>query len=843
MIFKLIKTINSLGIAFLGLVFSAHLIAQSSGSETKPKAMLGDYVDLDESIRNDMFGTIDFPNTELKDVIKAIAKMSGKSFVLDRKIENKKVSILSQEKVTKQEAYNVFLSALYSNGLTVVSTGKFLKIIEVKDSLSSNTRIFVGDSAPNSEEVVTVLYQLQNLDAENIQRFLGDFLHRGSARVENVPGTNTLVLTDTGINLRRAIGILKSIDKPGQQPQLENIPIYHASAKEIAELIGEILDAMSGGTTRRSSRRSTTSKKTRGGGVITKIVPDERTNSLVVLANGRGITELKQLVKQLDTENAKGGGNIHVYYCKNSVAKELADTINGLISNSTNSNSRNTRESSRSSSGLSSRLSSRFNSSPRRSTSSGISFEGNIKVTADEATNSLVVIANGSDFNNLKKVLDKLDLPRRQVYIEATIMELKVGDDFEFGITTNVAGSNGLPTVGGFFPGASTGGVATSSLLTGAGLAGLVAGFNTGKAVSVKIGSVSQTIKTVTGMINFLDNTTQSQIIQQPQILTSDNKPGEIKVVDKKKSYVEKQTVSTSGTLNTQEPVTTPVKIKLKVTPRLSRTSDLVRLEIEQEIDSFSASNATGQFDTVERSTSTNVVVRDSDTVVVGGLQTERESDARNKIPLLGDLPILGWFFRGTGKKKEKVNLVMFLTPHIINEYSDLVKLTNTKINKRIEMGKELSQPKDLFADKVKKFQKDTKAGELTASSGWGPTINQDIDYSNQNNNTANSGVYIPTTTEPEPTYIEPIPEPLPQFEPEPVQEYVPPVNNIQSFPSPEYSAPSEMMPPTQQYNNPVDIPVDEEIVNEMNILNAEDEILPEGIPIDLPPVDEIFAR
>jgi general secretion pathway protein D len=665
-------------------------------------SQLGDYVELDASIKNEMYGTIDFPNAELKDIIMAISKLAKKNFILDRKIENRRITILSPEPVTKQEAYNAFLSALYMNDLTIVSEGRFLKVIDVKTALQSNIRVFMGDFAPNTAEVITVLYPLQFLNAEDIQRYLTDLVPR-SGRIAAYPNTNTLVMTDTGFNLRRVIQIVKSIDVPGHEDQLENIPIQYASAKDVAKLVDEILEAQSGSgpTPRNRAAARQAQRKTRGGGIITKIVPDERTNSLVVLANGRGIQELKDLIKHLDTPHAAGGGNIHIYFCKNAVAEEIAATINSLISSNQQTRAQQPNQPNI--------PNPRILPIDRRLQAGGgdegVRFEGNLRVTADKATNSLVVVGSASDFAALRTVLEKLDIPRRQVYVEATIMELNLDKTSQFTIGVNAA-APGIAQVGGFNPTAPS--VDFTSLVTSpGGLNGLVAGFASSKTYDLRgpDGNIIGKIPSVMGLIKALVDTTQGQILHQPQILTSDNQEAEIKVTSRISTVTEQQTATSAGTLTTQQINKENVEISLKLTPQLGEGSDLIRLKVEQMVDDFIPSSVRGQIDTTNRRATTNVVVRDGDTIVVGGLQKETVSDRKSRIPVLGDLPIIGKLFGGTDNRSSRSVLVLFITPRIINDYSDLMQITSEKLDTRLDLGKAAKDPEDRLRSQVQKVK------------------------------------------------------------------------------------------------------------------------------------------
>ena len=695
---------------------SSSEMGRDAASNAFKAAGLGDYVELDASIKNEMYGTIDFPNAELKDIIKAISKLARKNFILDRKIENRRITILSPEAVTKQEAYNAFLSALYMNDLTIVAEGKFLKVIDTKAALQSNVRVFMGDYAPNTAEVITVLYPLRNLNADDIQRYLTDLVPR-TGRIAAYPNTNTLVMTDTGFNLRRIIQIIKTIDIPGHEDQLENIPIRYASAKDVAKLIDEILEAQNGGSSsRRSSTRSKNVKKTRGGGVITKIVPDERTNSLVVLANGRGIEELQNLVDALDTPNAAGGGNIHLYYCKNAVAEELASTISTLIS----SNSTNQKKTPTTRSSLP--RNSRDTKTTADSSGSGISFDGTLRVTSDKATNSLVIIGSSSDFAALKKILEKLDIPRKQVYVEAKILEMKIGNTNHLELGINIA-NPGVAQVGGFIPTGSK--INLKTLATSpAATSGLLAGFQAGAFLTDAAGNQ---IRTATGLIRALVDFGQAQILHEPAILTSDNEDAEIKITQKIATLTSSQTGSGDGAVTAQTVERNPVVISLKITPQLSEDSDLVRLKVEQTLDDFSdAIKAGGQIDTTQRSTKTAVVVRDGSTVAIGGLQKNAQSDNRSRIPILGDLPVLGKLFGGTFSETERSSMMILLTPTIIDTNEDLLVITQQKLAERLELGKLATDPEDKLKHIVEKLKAEGKK-ELderpkSRNSTWDPS-------------------------------------------------------------------------------------------------------------------------
>ncbi len=709
---KHLKTMNLLLCLFsLSLFTGGNLWAQAGSANresTKPAPRIGDYVELEESDQNEMYGTIDYPSADLKTIIQALSKLTGKNFILEENLPSKRISILSPTPVTKQEAYNAFISALYMNQLTIVSAGKFLKIINVKNSIRANTRVFYGDYVPNNEEVVTVIFPLKNLNAEEISRFVTDLIPR-DGRVSAFPDTNALVMTDTGLNLRRIISVLRKLDLPGNQNQLESIEILHGSAKQIALLIEEILEAQNPRSTRRSSRRSKNIQKTRGGGLITKIVPDERTNSLVVLANGSGLRELKRLIDKLDTPTSSGNGNIHIYYCKHAKAEELATTINTLLSGSSNTRSTGGSGAAGSRTGTTpapTPRTSRNNNRRSSRTAGGVSLEGNIRVTADKATNSLVVRASASDYTAMKEILTKLDIPRRQVYVEATIMEIKVQDREDFNLGVNVAGG-GLAQAGGFNTLSSSD--FASLLSSPGGLNGLLAGIASSNSVQVRVPNGTSTttfdIPEAFALFQAIETMSHGQILHQPQILTADNEEANIEFIDNIPVPQEEQSTVSNTPISTTKFVDKKVKVSLKITPQIGENNDLVKLQVEQAIDDFSRVEQ-GQIQVTERLANTTVQVRHGDTVAIGGLQRRSASDSESRIPLLGDLPFVGWLFKGQKKDDSRTNMVLFLTPYIINEYGDLLEITKAKIDSRLKQGATMYSPKDRYRSLVKKMGK-----------------------------------------------------------------------------------------------------------------------------------------
>jgi general secretion pathway protein D len=691
-----------------------------------PKINMSGYVELDESIKNEPYeGSIDFPDAELTDILKAISKLADKNFILDNSLKGKRVSVLSPQKVTKEEAYNVFLTALFMNGLTLVSSGKFLRVIPSREAPKSNVRVFYGDFVPASDEIVTLVYPLKNISSEDMPRIFQDLLPR-TGNILVYPETNSVVMTDSGLNLRRMISILKSVDVPGSQPKLESIPINYASAKDIAKLVEEILDAQAGGSSRRSSGSSSLQKvkKIQGGGVITKIVPDDRTNSLVVLANGKGIEQLRSLVAKLDSPNASNSGNIHIYFIKNAVAEELATTLNNLLSASSAASSSFPSRTGINPPTVSGGINPYSPTPPSSGASSkeGFAIEGQIKVVADKPTNSLVVRATSSNFEALKQIIEKLDIPRRQVNVEATIMEIRVRDSDRLNIAANLA-ANGIGTAAGFIPSTMEKSDFAAALSSPAAINGIIGGLPLGKFVTITgPKGESRSIRAFTGFIQAIQDLSLGQILQQPNILTSDNEAGVVSITEGIKVEAESTTTtdSSGNVIQSRKADKVDVALELKVTPQIGEDNDLVKLKVEQTMTDYNTSvNVSKQIDTISRKANTTVVVRNGDTIVIGGLEKNDLKSSRSKVPLLGDLPILGNLFRGSSIEKVRSNLMLFLTPKIIRDNSSLLELTKMKLEGRQKTGRVAYDPKDFHRKNVSLMLRDTSE-RLEGKDGWG---------------------------------------------------------------------------------------------------------------------------
>ena len=658
----------------LFLVISTALQAQEKGRITDS------ILTLPEAIKNNYVESFDYPDTSIEDLVHVISKMTGKNFILDPKVRGK-ISIIGPTRVTVQDAYFAFLTALEMNNLTIVPVGKYLKIVTSRNAIKSPIPVYSGNYSPSTSNYITRLYPLKFINAETVRREFASLVTPAGKMIAYDP-TNTLIITDTGANIQRIIKILELLDITGFEERMEVIHIEFASANEIASLIDSILES-GVRDTRTSARRgrgrqaAVTAKKTTGGGVISKIIADDRTNSLIVLANDKGLLEIKKLIAKLDTgEPAAQSGNIHVYYCQYANAEELSTTLSSLISGARARPQR-----------ARTAVRGRQRQQQRAAAVQQATFAGDIKITADKPTNSLVITASREDYENLKKVLAQLDIPRNQVFVEAVFLEIEVGKGIVWDFSTNYS-QDEIPRVTGFVT--DPGGI--GSFLSGdpataiTGLTGFVLGFTAGKKVDLTVGGKTVTVGSLQALLKFIESFDHANVLSRPTILAMDNEEASISIKD---------TIPTSaGTTVTGTGISqTNVRdletgIQLQITPQINAATGYVRLKLSQSVSEPSQRAVPSGLRATSvgvssREASTTVVVKDGDSIVIGGLIRDKEADTNQKIPLIGDIPVLGWLFKSANPTVRRSNLIMIVTPHILYGEKDVRRVRHGMMMER----------------------------------------------------------------------------------------------------------------------------------------------------------------
>ncbi len=690
---------------------------------------------------------LDFTDVELSVVIDTIARLTNKNFIYDDRVRGR-VTIVSPTKITREEAYAVFESVLQVKGFTTVETpGGAIKVIPIREAKESNVETVRGRAAtPKSDRFITRLIPLRFIDAEAITNTVKPLVSKDASMVA-YPPTNTVILTDSASNIRRILSILQSIDVETYKEELTVIQVRHADATTLAAQLSEIFEAevtsATGQPVARARARRTPQAVQAAANVgapkgRVRLITDERTNSLIVLASRQRVAEIREVIQRLDVP-VTGGGRIHVYYLRHADAEELATTLSTLIGGQPPA----------SPGGAAAVGGVAANPALRAAITE---LADGVTVTADAPTNSLVIQATREGYDTLAQVIAQLDIARPQVLVEALIMEVDVTDARDLGFNGfgrifrgNTSYALGSVTDSGAVPnvfGSSTTDGNGGTTDTGAGtlgnsiLSSLFAAATRSTVSQVMVpaldpmtglatGALEQATdgfgnplfsgSLIQGIIRASASLTSTNILSAPHVLTLDNEEAEIKVgnnIPIVTSRVESAAGQSTGGLATSQNIERQdIGITLRVTPQISEGESL-RLKIFQEITDINAglTAQTGSAEEVgvalsNRKIENVVVVGDGETVVIGGLIDENQGDIETKVPWLGDIPILGWLFKTTDEDVRKVNLLVFLTPHIVRNEAELATET---IRKREEFW-ESSEKALRLTDKEKRQAKERR--------------------------------------------------------------------------------------------------------------------------------------
>ncbi len=591
------------------------------------------------------FITIDFDNVDIQLFIKYISELTGKNFVVDRAVQGN-VTILSPSKISEEEAYKVFESVLEVHGYTTVESGSVIKILPSARARSQNVEMInTGTSKNPQDKVVTQLVRLKYSSPDEMKKVLAPLVSQTSVMISHAP-SGMLIITETMSNIQKLLGIIKVLDVESREDDVAFIPLVNSSAESIAKILTTVYQK-SGGPQQPGVARNFSE--------AVKIVPYERANALIVIANNSEMGKIKSLIATLDTEVQRAEGNIQVYYLQNATAVDLAKVLNDL---------------------------------PETMAKEGAvqgkvaAISKDVRVMADEETNSLIIRASKDEYVVLEDVIRQLDIPRRMVYLEALIMEVDADKNFEVGVEWVGAGSfsDGTGKVLGGFTGAN--GFLNS--IDGDGNIDLVAagsGLTMGiLKQGVRIGNV--TFSDIAGVLKAYQSDADVNIISTPQILTMDNKKAEISVGENIPFITSQNT--TASTQDYTQYEYKDVATKLSITPHINQ-SNILRLEIATEV--VRAKDTSDTPTTFRRTATTTVILNDKSTIVIGGIIGQDASDTNYKVPILGDIPLLGWLFRTHTTSSRKTNMFIFITPRIVRNPAQAIAVT---LKKEEEMGKVL---------------------------------------------------------------------------------------------------------------------------------------------------------
>jgi general secretion pathway protein D len=664
--------------------------------------------------------SMNFNEAEILEIVQWISEQTCKNFIIGDSIRGGKITILSNTPVTANEAYRAFLSALNVNNMTIVKTGRFYKIQMKRDAAKDTIPTYIGKEGeiPSLDQMITHVMQLKYVDANTINGTIKQLITKDGQCFPYAP-TNTLIISDTGSNLHRIKEIIEQLDTPLGQEEIRIIKVEFAIASELAATLEEIF-AEKGGAKRgaassrikpvrpgKGTKREPPSGEdpasAEGDGMVTisKIISDDRTNQIILVASARSFPQILEIKNKLDVPIDDVDGEIHVVYLEYADAEELSSTISSLAQ------------------GSSGRAASRKGGGGKRAGGTQRAaelFKGEVKVTADKGTNSLVIVASKHDYKSLLRVIKELDIARRQVFVEAIIMEINLDTTKDTGLAFHggSAADIGGETVPLFF---GTNFKNFNSLVPDITTLGFLAGLQGPELSSDEsiLGSIA--LPSFGVMLKALQTDSNVNVLSTPHVLTSDNEEAEIKVVENipipagygggmgrglgSLSGLASMASGVSGTsglgnissyglgglmggygmgaINREE-----VGLTLKIKPQINK-GNVIRMELEEELSEVKdTSNPLGPT-TTKRSAKTVVEVDDQQTIVIGGLMREKIDVGETKVPILGDIPVLGWLFRTRRQQKTKTNLLLFITPYVIEDRQDFKEIYERKVEERRE--------------------------------------------------------------------------------------------------------------------------------------------------------------
>ncbi len=614
---------------------------------------------------------LNFANAEIDSVVRAVSKITNRNYLVDPRVKGT-LNIVTTKPVSPATAQDILRSALRLQGFAVVDENGIMKVVPEADAKQHSVPVSKARSALRGDQLITQVFTVKNESATQLLQVVRPLVSANNT-VTASAASNTLVVTDYAENVGRIARIIDAIDVP--QGDVAVIPLKHASALDLASTVGRLMSDGGAAGAGDQSQRVT-------------IVPDTRANVLLVRSdNPARISAARQLVSVLDQPGA--AGNIHVIYLKNADATKVAQTLRDVLSGESSSGSAG--RTTTSTSGTSSPTGLSSTSTGSTSTAANSSFQsqsaqsasgtgGGGIVHADRSTNALIITAPEAIYNNIRQVVDMLDRRRAQVFVEALVAEITTDRAAEFGIQWQSmnSGSNGNASV---FGGTNFGSGGTNILGLALDPTSAAKGLNliVGKG-SITLPGSDTPILNLSVLARFLESQTNTNILSTPNLIMLDNEEAKI-VVGQNLPFVTGQYTNTGSGTTSVNPFQTierrDVGLTMRIRPQISEGGAVV-MQIVQESSSVvatSLTNSTGPV-TNKRSIETTAVVDDGAIIALGGLVQDSYTSGVEKIPLLGDIPVLGNLFKYDSRQRSKTNLFVFLRPKILRDgesYRDLV--------------------------------------------------------------------------------------------------------------------------------------------------------------------------
>jgi general secretion pathway protein D len=577
--------------------------------------------------------SVNFDNVDIRTVLKTIGDITGINFIPHESVTGT-VTVMSPTPIRLGDLYAFLQSILDVHGYATIEMDNAVKIVPKADAAKHHPPVRIGSDPvyiPKIDVVVTQMMPLKYANADEVRQIIEPIVSTG-AQLATYPRTNMLMITDTSANIYRIAEVVQQLDVEGSQEKVLTFPLTHASARVLSEQITKILEK------NRSAAPQTGRTTVATASATAQVLPDDRTNSLIVIAGEQDVQTIRGLVEQLDIERPIGFNNVHVVPLKNADANEVSRSLDQALAG--------------------------------MKLAGAVDAAQQIQVTPDPSTNALVIAASPQDFEVISQVIEKLDIVRDQVLVEMLILEVTEESLKEIGVDWATLDNAVSDSVRGF---GMTNLGPRVDFVNGTS-EGLNVGAWRGSANGTQIGAILHALQKQSGV----------NILSTPSILTSNHRKARI-IVGENRPFVTESRITENNNPITPTVIKSfeykDVGITLDITPHISQ-GGLIRLEIDSEFTKLIEDVTTLSIDTpatAKRTAQTNVTMGSGATVVIGGLIRDDTTHAVKKIPFMGDLPLVGALFRSERDRTQKTNLLLFITPHVMSTQEDLVNMTERK--------------------------------------------------------------------------------------------------------------------------------------------------------------------
>ena len=583
--------------------------------------------------------TPNYKEADIRQIVEAVSAVTDRNFIIDPRV-NAKVTMLSKTPMTPDAFYEAFLAILEVHQLAAMQSGDIIKIIPNATARQYGSPMGAGRAA-GDDDIVTQVIQVENVGAAQLVPILRPLIPQFGHLAAH-PGSNMLIISDRAGNVSRMVSIIHRIDRSSED-DIEVVPLQHASSSEVVRVLTAL----------------TQQPRSDGAPVSTSLVADARTNSVLIGGDRADRLRLRTLIAHLDTP-LEDGGDTQVRYLRYADAEELATKLQQHFQGQVAA------------------------AQGAAGGAQSAARNGEVSVWADTQTNAIVVNAPPKMMRSLMQIVDKLDIRRAQVLVEAIIVEVIADKTAELGITWAVEGAASTTPIGATnFPSAGPGVVQLAGAAAGGG-EGVDPGSLIGEGITFGVGRLSDTGVSFAAILRALEGDPDTNIISTPSLVTTDNEEASLNV-GQEVPFVTGSFTNTGGNIGSVNPFQTiqreQVGVKLTITPQINEGNSLL-LDISQEISNI-AQSVEGATDLItnQRIVETTVIVDDGQILVLGGLLEDVLRESEQRVPILGSIPFLGALFRVQSTDKVKTNLLVFIRPKILRDAATISTETNAKYN------------------------------------------------------------------------------------------------------------------------------------------------------------------